>query len=170
MSLLALHLNLWSDCVPCLQTWTNSKKLNDHVLWVAVIESHFFRGLGHFHYGEVVVRARGLCEMEILTYPTHVGGVVFLSDRDHGEVILNAHVGGGELREVVTALMVVLQTQNADSLLGRANETFWIAKETESADEAEETEKVTCGVECLFHVAGFGSYGHVLHDSLLVDP
>lgn len=117
------------------------------------------------------MRARGLCEVEILTYPTHVGGVVFLSDRDHGEeVILNAHVGGGELPEVVTALMVVLQTQNADSLLGRANETFWIAKETESTDEAEETEKVTCGVEYLFHVAGFGSCGHVLHDSLLVDP
>lgn len=166
-----LHLNLGSDCVPCLQTWTNSKKLSDHVLWVAVIESHFFHDLDHFHYGEVVLRACGLCEVEILTYPTHVGGVVFLSDRDHGEeVILNAHVSGGELREVVTALTVVLQSQNADSLLGRANETFWIAKETESADEAEETEKVTCDVECLFHVADFGSSGHVLHDSLLVDP
>lgn len=66
--------------------------------------------------------------------------------------------------------MVVLQIQNADSLPGQVNETFWTARGTESADEAEETEKVTCGVERLFHVAGFGFCGHALHDSLLVDP
>lgn len=136
-----------------------------------MIEKYFSHDLGRFHHGEEVVRARGLFEVEILTYPAHVGGVVFLSDRGHGEeVILNAHANGEEVREAVIALMVVLQTQNADSLLGRGNETFWTAQETESADEVEETEKVTCGVERLFHVAGFGSCGHALHDSLLVDP
>lgn len=136
-----------------------------------MIERYFSRDLGRFRYGEEVVRARGLSEVEILTYPTHVGGVGFLSDRGHGEeVILNAHASGGDVQEAVIALMVVLQTRNADSLVGRENETFWTAQETESADEAEETEKVTCGVECLFHVAGFGSCVHALHDSLLVDP
>lgn len=118
------------------------------------------------------MRTRGHCEVEILTYPAHVGGaVVFLSDHSHGEeVILNAHASGGEVWEAVIALMVVLQIQNARSLLGRGNETFWTAQETESADEAEETENVTCGVERLFRVAGFGFCGHALHDSLLVDP
>lgn len=133
-----------------------------------MIERYFSHDLGHSHYGEVV-RARGLSEGEILTYPTHVGGVVFLSDRGHGEVTLSAHANGGGVQEEI-ALMVVLQTQNADSLFGRGNETFWTAQETENADEVEESEKVTCGVERLFHVAGFGSFGHALHDSLLVDP
>jgi hypothetical protein len=145
-----------------------------------VIERHFSHDLGRFHYGEVV-RHRGLSEVEILTYPTHVGGVVILSDHGHDEVILNvrgygeeairnAHASGGEAWEVVIALMVVLQTRNADSLLDRENETFWTVQEIESADEAEETEKETCGVERLFHVAGFGSCDHAPHDSLLVDP
>lgn len=136
-----------------------------------MIERHFFHDLGRFHHGEEVARTHGLSEVEILTYPAHVGEVVFLSDRGHGEeVILNAHANGGEVWEAVIALMVVLQIQNADILLGPGSETFWSAQGMESADEVEETEKVTCGVEHLFHVAGFCFYGHALHDTLLVDP
>lgn len=85
-----------------------------------MIARHVSHDLGLFHYGEEA-RALGLAELEILTYPVHVGGAVFLSDHGHDEEeILNAHAA---VWGVVIASVVVSQTQNADSLFGRGNET-----------------------------------------------
>lgn len=140
-----------------------------------MIERHFSHDLGLLHGGEEKVP--GFAEVETLSDPVHVGGVVILSDRDHDEgAILNAHVPDGE--EVVIAEKGALETQNDYILLDRGNGiVIGTAQEMGSVDEAEETanqQKVTCGVERLSHVVesdvGFDSCDHAHHDGLCADP